>query len=109
MFSFNLLFAKKFFSSDIANGTGVSSDAQRMTGASKYSNKFSLIHAAISAPIPPVKVSSCRIKTFPVFFTVVAIASLSKGKRVLRSSMSAVKLSARCQLFLLPSELPHHK
>ena len=41
------------------NGTGVSNEAQRITGASKIEKQFSAIHAAISPPIPPVIVSSC--------------------------------------------------
>ena len=39
--SSNLPFAKKFFSSSILNGMGVSSEAQRITGASNNSKQFS--------------------------------------------------------------------
>jgi len=35
-YSSNLAFAKKFFSSPRLNGTGVSKEAHRITGASKY-------------------------------------------------------------------------
>jgi hypothetical protein len=40
--------ARKFSSSDVLKGTGVSNDAQRITGASKSSKQFSVIHALIS-------------------------------------------------------------
>jgi len=42
-------------------GIAVSNEAQRITGASSHSKQCSFIHADISAPRPPVKVSSCNI------------------------------------------------
>ena len=54
------------FSSGGENGTGVSGAAIRFTGASRSSNASSAIVAAISAPKPPVRVSSCRTSTFDV-------------------------------------------
>ena len=56
---------KIFFQFNIKRN-GVSSEAQRITGASKNSKQCSAIHAAISPPMPPVNVSSCSNKTFPV-------------------------------------------
>ena len=47
-----------FFSKLAVNGIGVSKDPILVTGASKYSKRFSFINAAISAPIPPVKLAS---------------------------------------------------
>ena len=41
-------------------GTGVSSDAMRMIGASRYSNASSAMSAAISPPMPPVRGASYR-------------------------------------------------
>jgi len=58
MVSSNLALAKYCFSNSILNGIGVSNEAQRITGASNCWKQCSPIHAAISAPIPPVKLSS---------------------------------------------------
>src|SRR5690606_8076850 len=49
---------KKFSSSVGAKGMGVSRLATRITGASRYLKQCSFIQALISAPMPPVKVSS---------------------------------------------------
>jgi hypothetical protein len=70
-------------------GTGVSRLPTRLTGASKYLKQCSEICAAISAPMPPVRVSSCKIMAFPVFFTLASTASLSHGKRQRKSIISA--------------------
>ncbi len=43
MISSSLAFAKKIFSSSILNGTGVSNDAHRITGASRITKQFSVI------------------------------------------------------------------
>src|SRR5438445_4880470 len=53
----------KAFSSGGENGTGVSGAAIRLTGASRSSKASSAIVAAISAPNPPVRVSSWRTST----------------------------------------------
>ena len=49
---------KKLFSRVAANGIAVSRLATLLTGASSHLNACSLIQAAISAPMPPVSVSS---------------------------------------------------
>ena len=58
-------------------------------GASKSSKQFSLTKEETSPPIPPVKQSSCRISTLLVFLTLLKIESLSSGKSVLKSNISA--------------------
>ena len=63
--------------------------AHLITGASKDSKQYSLIKEEISPPIPPVKQSSCRTRTLLVFFTLSNIESLSIGKSVLKSNISA--------------------
>ena len=78
----------KAFSSEGENGTGVSGAAMRFTGASRDSNASSAIVAAISAPKPPVRVSSCRTSTFDVFATLASTASLSHGSTERRSTIS---------------------
>ena len=60
----------------------------RFIGASRYSNAFSLIMAAISAPMPAVLRASCNISTFPVFLAVANIDSLSNGDIVRKSITS---------------------
>src|SRR5438876_906249 len=55
------------FSSGGENGTGVSGAAIRFTGASRSSNPSSAIVAAISAPKPPLRVSSWSTSTLDVF------------------------------------------
>ena len=57
------------FSIVLENGTGVSIEHARIIGASKNSKNSSAIIEEISAPMPPVKLSSCRIKTRFVFET----------------------------------------
>ena len=64
------------FSSGGENGTGASGAAIRFTGASSDSNASSAIVAAISAPKPPVRVSSWRTSTFDVLRTLSSTASL---------------------------------
>ena len=54
---------------------GVSNEAHRMMGASKYSKQCSAIQALNSAPIPPVKLSSCNTHTLPVAFAMASILS----------------------------------
>src|SRR5262249_59186494 len=67
------------FSSAGENGTGVSGAAMRFTGASRSSNASSEIDAAISAPKPPVRVSSWRTITFDVLRADSSTAALSHG------------------------------
>ncbi len=50
-------------------------EAQRITGASSHSKQCSVIQALISPPMPPVRVSSCRMSAFPVRMMVSRIAS----------------------------------
>jgi len=69
MVSSNLAFAIKLFSNSILKGIGVSNEAQRITGASRMKKKFSAIHAAISPPMTPIKVSPLRINTLPALCT----------------------------------------
>src|SRR5205085_610280 len=76
------------FSSAGENGTGVSGAAMRFTGASRSSNASSAIVAAISAPNPPVRVSSCRTSAFEVFRTDSSTAALSQGMTLRRSTIS---------------------
>src|SRR6476661_5641235 len=76
------------FSSGGENGTGVSGAATRFTGASRSSNASSAIVAEISAPKPPVRVSSCSTSTFDVFRTDSSTAALSHGSTVRRSMIS---------------------
>src|SRR5581483_4144013 len=76
------------FSSGGENGTGASGAAIRFTGASSDSNASSAIVAAISAPKPPVRVSSWRTSTFDVFRTLSSAASLSHGSTLRRSTIS---------------------
>ena len=59
------------FSSAGENGTGRVGRGDPRTGASRSSNASSAIVAAISAPKPPVRVSSCRTSTFDVLRTLV--------------------------------------
>ena len=81
------------FSSGGANGTGMSGAVMRTTGASRCSNASSAIVAAISAPKPAVRVSSCRTSTFEQRSTPSRTRSLSHGMSVRRSSTSASKPS----------------
>ena len=74
MVSAKRFFGKKFCSNGIAKGTGVSKEAQRITGASKASKQCSLIQAEISPPIPPIRQSSCNTTTLPVLRTAASIA-----------------------------------
>ena len=76
------------FSSGGENGTGVSGAAIRFTGASRSSNASSAIVAAISAPKPPVRVSSCSTSTFDVLRADASTAALSHGITVRRSTIS---------------------
>jgi len=62
--------AKNCFSKSPAKGTGESILAHLKIGASNFSKQFSVISEEISPPIPPVKQSSCKISTFPVFVAV---------------------------------------
>ena len=87
MVSSNLLLAKYCFSNAKLKGIGVSNEAQRIMGASKYAKQCSEIQALIYPPIPPVKLSSCRIQTLPVAFTTSRIASSSKGAKLRKSKM----------------------
>jgi len=77
-------------------GTGVSGAAMRFTGASSSSNASSAIVAAISAPKPPVRVSSCSTSTFDVFRTDWSTAALSHGITVRRSMISTERSSICC-------------
>jgi hypothetical protein len=83
------------FSSGGENGTGVSGAAIRFTGASRSSNASSAIVAAISAPNPPVRVSSCSTSTFDVFRTDSSTACLSHG-RIERRSMISTDAPSTC-------------
>ena len=76
-----------------AKGTGVSGAVSRLTGASRCSKASSAIVAAISAPKPPVRVSSCRTSTLDVFSTEASTASLSQG-RIERRSTISVEMSS---------------
>ncbi len=76
------------FSSGGENGTGVSGAVTRFTGASRSSNASSAIVAAISAPKPPVRVSSCSTITFDVLRADSSTAALSHGRIVRRSMIS---------------------
>ena len=82
------------FSSGGENGTGVSGAVMRFTGASRSSNASSAIVAAISAPKPPVRVSSCRTSTFDVLRADSSTAFLSHGITVRRSTISTETSSA---------------
>ena len=62
--------------------------AKRFTGASRYSNRLSAIHAAISAPYPQDRLSSYTRSAFPVFFTLAETASWSHGESERRSITS---------------------
>ena len=73
------------FSSGGENGTGVSGAASRVTGPSSDSKASSAIVAAISAPKPPVRVSSCSTSALLVRVTEASTASLSHGMIVRRS------------------------
>ena len=68
--------------------------AIRLTGPSRCSNASSAIVAAISAPNPPVRVSSCRTSTFDVRRALSSTASRSHGISVRRSSTSTETPSA---------------
>ena len=76
------------FSSGGENGTGASGAAIRFTGPSSSSNASSAIVAAISAPNPPVRVSSCSTSAFDVLRTDSSTACLSQGSTVRRSMIS---------------------
>jgi hypothetical protein len=76
------------FSRGGENGTGVSGAVMRLTGASRCSNASSAMVAAISAPKPPVCVSSWRTSAFEVFSTEARTAFLSQGVSVRRSRIS---------------------
>ena len=76
------------FSSGGENGTGVSGAAILFTGASRSSNASSAIVAAISAPKPPVRESSCSTSTFDVFRADSSTAALSQGITLRRSITS---------------------
>src|SRR5436305_902102 len=76
------------FSGGGENGTGVSGAAIRLTGASRSSKASSPMVAAISAPKPPVRVSSCRTSTFDVLRADSSTAGLSHGMTVRRSTIS---------------------
>ena len=67
---------------------GVSGAVRRFTGASRDSNASSAIVAAISAPKPPVRVSSCRTSTLEVLRTLASTACLSHGTIERRSTIS---------------------
>src|SRR4029078_11283665 len=77
----------KDFSSGGENGTGVSGAAMRLTGASRFSKASSPIVAAISAPKPPVCVSSWRTSAFDVFSNEASTFSLSQGAHARRSRL----------------------
>jgi|GEM_PF-6846810 len=76
------------------NGTGVSNEAQRITGASRIEKQFSAILAAISPPMPPINVSSCRINTLPVLATEVRMENNSYGNG---KSLSFTVIRYGCQ------------
>ena len=64
---------------------GTSGPQTRAIGPSRYSNASSATRAAISAPIPPVTLSSWAIRSLPVLRTEERIVSLSRGERVRKS------------------------
>ena len=70
------------------NGTGQSGAVIRRTGPSRSSNASSAIVAAISAPKPPVCVSSWSTSAFDVLRTLSSTASLSQGMTERRSTIS---------------------
>src|SRR5215510_5267142 len=63
------VFGRKNSSRGVLNGTGVSGGAIRRIGPSKQSKHSSANNAAISAPIPPVLLSSCNRMTLLVLRT----------------------------------------
>src|SRR5206468_3274750 len=71
-----------------AYGNGTSCAVTRMIGPSSHSNACSLIRAAISPAIPPVRVSWCTMSTLFVFLTVFTMAASSSGSSVRRSTTS---------------------
>ncbi len=66
----------------------------RATGASRSRNASSATTAAISAPNPPVRKSSCTIRQRRVRRTLSSTASLSHGINVRKSITSALTPSA---------------
>jgi hypothetical protein len=98
---------RKFFSKLGAKGTGVSKLPSRISGASRYSKQFSEIQAMISPPIPPVRQSSWRKMTFPVFRTVFSTASLSQGKSVRKSKISASAPNSATAAFAQCTPMPY--
>src|SRR5204863_486306 len=81
------------FSSGGENWTGESGAVTRLTGASRSSNASSAIVAAISAPNPPVCVSSCRTSTLEVLAALSSTAARSQGMSV-RRSMTSTEMSS---------------
>src|SRR5438105_3327299 len=77
-----------------AYGRGTSCAVTRMIGPSSHSKACSLMRAAISPAMPPVRVSSCTITTLFVFWTVRMIAASSIGNSVRRSSTSTDRRSS---------------
>src|SRR5437870_7083709 len=65
----SLTLGKKNSSKGVLNGTGVSGAATLMIGPSRLSKQSSASNAAISAPIPPVLLSSCNVMALPVLRT----------------------------------------
>src|SRR6188768_3469537 len=71
------VFGRKYSSSGVLKGTGVSGAAMRRIGPSKLSKHSSAKRAAISAPMPPVLLSSCSTIALLVLCTDEKSASLS--------------------------------
>ena len=72
-----------------AYGSGTSAAQTLFNGASSQSNAFSIIMAAISDPIPATGQPSSMDTIRLVFFTDPTIVSVSRGRSVRRSSISA--------------------
>ena len=72
-----------------------------MQTESSNSNAYSLIIETISAPNPPVKLSSYTTNTLLVFEIELIISSVSKGHKVLKSiiSISKPEIFAASMLF----------
>ena len=70
-------------------GLGMSGMASRSIGASRLKKHSCASMAAISAPKPAVRLSSCTIRQRRVLFTEARTLSLSQGESVRRSSTSA--------------------
>ena len=96
------------FSSTGENGTGQSGAVIRRTGPSRSSNASSAIVAAISAPKPPVCVSSWRTSAFDVLRTLSSTASRSQGMTERRSTIS-IEMPFALELLRRLGRRVHHR